>query len=291
MYLNKPTTNYTPEYLQKVAELKQIICDCDDVVIGAGAGLSAAAGLHYTGERFKKFFAPYIEKYGLTDMYTAGFYNHATPEEFWGYWCKHIYHNRFAAQTNATYKNLLSLACQKNYFVITTNVDHMFQLSGFNKQKLFYTQGDYGLFQCSVPCHNKTYDNEQIILQMVDSLQSLKVPTSLIPHCPKCGSEMAINIRKDSAFVQDSGWDSAYTRYEHFINGTRGKKVLYLDLGIGYNTPGIIKYPFWQMTHNNKNASYACVNIENADCPKEIENRAICINADISDTLQILIGG
>ncbi len=289
MCLNNKTTKYTKEYLLKIDELKQAFAECDDVVIGAGAGLSAAAGLLYSGERFKELFEPYIERYGLTDMYTAGFYNHATPEDYWGYWCKHIYYNRFAAQVNNVYFNLKNLVKSKNYFVVTTNVDHQFQIGGFSKQRLFYTQGDYGLFQCSVPCHNKTYDNEQTILKMLEKLQDLKVPTKLIPYCPKCGAPMEPSLRKDSTFVQDEGWNSAYNRYEQFIKSIKGKKVLFLDLGIGYNTPAIIKYPFWQMTYNNKNATYACINLNNSNCPKEIKSRSVCIDADIKDTLQLLI--
>ncbi len=254
----------------------------DAVIVGAGAGLSAAAGLLYSGKRFSDNFAEYIQKYGFADMYSAGFYPFKTQEEKWGYWSKHIYHNRYEPQQNEVYSNLYRLVADKDYFVITTNVDHLFQKHGFEKQRLFYTQGDYGLWQCSVPCHHKTYDNEQQVMAMLQQQADTKIPSDIIPHCPRCGAVMSNNLRADNTFVQDSGWDAAMQRYEEFIRAHTGQKVLFLELGIGANTPSIIKYPFWQMTYQNKNACYCCINLNDAFCPPEIAERSICINTDIA---------
>ncbi len=222
-------------------------------------------------------------------MYSAAFYNHKTSEEFWGYFCRHIYFNRYNQQLNDVFKNLLKLVLDKNYFVITTNVDHIFQKSGFSKERLFYTQGDYGLFQCSKPCHNKTYDNEDIVIEMLNKTKDLKIPTELIPTCPECGALMTTNLRKDSSFVEDEGWHNAYLRYERFIQENSRKKVLYLELGVGYNTPSIIKYPFWQFTNSNNNALYASINMQQGGVPAEISEKAIEIEEDIAKVLNDLV--
>ncbi len=276
-------------YEEKIIELKGLIDSASVVVVGAGAGLSAAAGLEYGGQRFLRLFPEYMEKYGLQDMYSAAFYGHKTPEEFWGYFSKHIYYNRYKQELNSTYNNLLKLLVGKNYFVITTNVDHIFQKTGFEKQRLLYTQGDYGLFQCSVPCKNETYDNEEIVLEMLKKQQDLKIPTELVPHCPHCGAQMTTNLRKDSKFVEDSGWHKAFGRYENFISKHSYDKVLFLELGVGFNTPSIIKYPFWQMTYNNRNAVFSSINLGEAVCAREIKDRAILIEGDICTALQSLV--
>ncbi len=274
----------SPEnYDNKIAALKHRIDSTDAVVIGAGSGLSAAAGLLYSGQRFQRLFADYIEHYGFKDMYSAAFYPHKSLEEFWGYFSKHILYNRYEQDLNSTYSNILKLVENKNYFVITTNVDHIFQKSGFEKRRLLYTQGDYGLFQCSVPCTNETYDNEEIVRVMAEKQHDFKIPTELVPHCPKCGAPMTTNLRKDSTFVEDSGWHKAYGRYEDFIRKNSRSNVLFLEFGVGFNTPSIIKYPFWQMTYANENAFFACVNSSEAVCAKEIKNRAILIENDICE--------
>ncbi len=289
MFLKKKTERSTESYSEKIARLNQAIANADSVVIGAGAGLSTAAGLSYSGKRFSDNFAEYIERYQLSDMYSAAFYNYKTPEQFWGYFSRHIYFNRYNQQLNSVFDNLKKLILEKDYFVLTTNVDHIFQKSGFSKERLFYTQGDYGLFQCSVPCQNKTYDNEDIIMKMIEQTNDLKVPTALLPHCPLCGAPLTTNLRKDSKFVEDSGWHSAYSRYERYIKEHADKKVLYLELGVGYNTPSIIKYPFWQFTHRNKDATFASLNIENGGVPSEIKDRAIEIEGDIAKILNDLV--
>lgn len=256
------------------------------VVIGAGAGLSTAAGFTYSGERFEKYFSDFIEKYGFTDMYSGGFYPFETPEEHWAYWSRYIYCNRFTDVDNGVYKRLWELVRNKDYFVLTTNVDHQFQKAGFDKKRLFYTQGDYGLFQCSEPCHNKTYDNEEAICRMYREQENMRIPSKLIPKCPKCGKPMTMNLRADDSFVQDSGWYEAAGRYEDFLRTRGNSRILFLELGVGYNTPGIIKYPFWRMTAKNPKAVYACVNYGEAICPDEIIEQSICINADIGVVIE-----
>ena len=266
--------------------LKAALQDCDAVVIGAGSGLSTAAGFTYNGERFEKYFSDFAAKYGIKDMYSGGFYPFATPEEHWAYWSRYIYINRYMDAPKPVYDDLLKLVADKDYFVITTNVDHCFQKAGFDKKRLFYTQGDYGLFQCSEPCCQETFDNESVIRQMIERQENMKIPTELLPTCPHCGKPMTMNLRCDDTFVEDDGWHRAAERYENFLRTRTGGKILFLEFGVGYNTPIIIKYPFWQMTAKNPGAIYACINQGQAACPQEIEQRSICMNADIGQILQ-----
>jgi NAD-dependent SIR2 family protein deacetylase len=267
-------------YSEKIKAVKAAIAEADAIIIGAGAGLSTAAGYTYSGERFERYFFDFKEKYGFSDMYSGGFYPYKTPEEMWAFWSRYIYINRYMPIPKDTYSKLFNLVIEKDYFVITTNVDHCFQRAGFDKKRLFYTQGDYGLFQCSVPCHHKTYDNEEIIKQMYEQQKDMKIPTALIPKCPVCGEPMTMNLRSDDKFVEDDGWKKAYQHYVEFTELHKKGKVIYLELGVGYNTPVIIKYPFWQRTAENENATYVCINFDDADCPKEIEKQAICITGD-----------
>ena len=218
-------------------------------------------------------------------MYSGGFYPYKTPEERWAFWARNIYVNRYSPIPKRTYDNLFELVKNKDYFVITTNVDHCFQRSGFDKKRLFYTQGDYGLFQCSVPCHHKTYDNEEAVTEMLKQQKNMKIPTELLPKCPICGEPMVMNLRSDNTFVQDDGWDMAAERYELFMQRHKDLNIVFLEIGVGYNTPVIIKYPFWQWTAQNKNAFYVCLNYDNAECPKEIKQQAICISGDADKIL------
>lgn len=268
-------------YSDSIKMLKEAIKNADAILIGAGAGLSTSAGFTYSGERFNNNFADFNKKYGITDMYSGGFYPYRTLEEFWAWWSRHIYLNRYVPIPNDTYCMLYSLVKDKDYFVLTTNVDHCFQKSGFDKSRLFYTQGDYGLFQCSKPCCQETFDNEEIVIAMYEQQKDMKIPTELIPKCPHCGRPLTTNLRCDDSFVQDKGWYEANDRYNNFIKNHKGQKLLYLELGVGYNTPVIIKYPFWQYTAENENATYACINFGDASVPKEIADRAICIDEDI----------
>ena len=272
----------------QIARLRRALDEADAVVIGAGAGLSTAAGFTYNGERFERYFSDFAEKYGFHDMYSGGFYSFPSQEEFWAYWSRYIFINRYQNAPKSVHEVLLELVRDKDYFVITTNVDHCFQKEGFDKKRLFYTQGDYGLFQCSEPCCQETFDNEEVIREMVKRQEDMKIPTELLPTCPHCGKPLTMNLRSDDTFVEDKGWHRAAERYENFFRTRAGQKILFLELGVGYNTPVIIKYPFWQMTAKNPNATYICINQGQAVCPQEIELQSVCINADIGQVLQSL---
>ena len=278
----------TESFSDNIKRLQDALRSADAVVIGAGAGLSAAAGFDYGSERFHKYFADFEEKYGIRDMYSGGFYPYVSPEEYWAWWSRQILINRYDCPVGEVYKNLLSLIEGKDYFVLTTNVDHQFQRAGFDKKRLFYTQGDYGLFQCSTPCCMETVDNKAIIKQMAAEQKDIKIPSALIPHCPHCGAPLTVNLRCDDKFVEDDGWHKAAERYENFLRTRSGLKILFLELGVGFNTPVIIKYPFWQMTAKNSNAVYACLNKGQAFCPQEIDRQSICIDADIAEVLEKL---
>ena len=270
----------------QIQRLKTALDEADAVVIGAGAGLSTSAGFTYDGERFHKYFADFEAKYGFHDMYSGGFYPYATPEEHWAYWSRYIRINRYTDAPKPVYEELFRLVKDRDYFVITTNVDHCFQKAGFDKKRLFYTQGDYGLFQCSEPCCQETWDNEAVIRQMVAEQKDMKIPTALIPRCPHCGKPLTMNLRSDDRFVEDDGWHAAAERYANFLRTREEQKILFLELGVGYNTPVIIKYPFWQMTAKNPRATYACINRGEVFCPDEIADRAICVDGDIGEVLE-----
>ena len=288
MFLKTETTKSTAAFSDDLARLRQELDRADAVVIGAGAGLSASAGFTYSGERFEKYFGDFIGKYGFHDMYSGGFYPFETLEEHWAYWSRYIYINRYLDAPKPVYSTLLKLVQDRDYFVLTTNVDHCFQKAGFDKHRLFYTQGDYGLWQCSRPCPSKTYDNEEAVRAMLAQQNSMKIPGELVPHCPVCGAPMSMNLRADGSFVEDSGWHKAARRYEEFLRRHEEMRVLFLELGVGGNTPGIIKYPFWRMTYQNPRAVYACVNLGEAWAPKEIAERSVCIDGDIGETLECL---
>lgn len=264
------------------------IQEADAIVIGAGAGLSTAAGYEYAGERFNRYFSDFEEKYGIHDMYSGGFYPYDTLEEYWAWWSRQVYYNRYVDHLDL-YQKLFQLVKDKDYFVLTTNVDHQFQRAGFDSKRLFYTQGDYGLWQCSVPCHQETYDNEEIVREMIEKQKDMKVPTELVPRCPHCHAPLTMNLRCDNTFVQDEGWYQAYNRYEDFLRRHENCKVLYLELGVGGNTPAIIKYPFWKYTSQNKNAIYACINYEDISCPIEINKRSLLIKGDIDQVINNLL--
>ena len=281
MFSKIQTMKSTENISDNIEKLKEKIRTADAVVIGAGAGLSTAAGFTYSGERFEKYFSDFRQKYGFEDMYSGGFYPYQTPEEHWAYWSRYIFVNRYQDAPKPVYENLLKLVADKDYFVITTNVDHCFQKAGFDKKRLFYTQGDYGLFQCSEPCCQETFDNKDIIFEMLKQQKDMKIPTELLPVCPHCGKPLTMNLRSDDKFVEDEGWHRAAERYESFLRTHANGKILFLELGVGYNTPVIIKYPFWQTTAKNPNATYVCINQGQAICPLEIRHKSICINYDI----------
>ncbi len=301
---------------QKLEKLKKEIETADAILIGAGSGLSTAAGYTYSGERFDRYFSDFAEKFGIRDMYSGGFYPFPNMETYWAWWARHIYVNRYDQPENEVYQNLLKLVKDKNYFVLTTNVDHQFQLAGFDKKRLFYMQGDYGLWQCTDPCHQVTYDNEAQVREMLVATNFLiekdgryeidlenkansperaegssggasrswkmEIPTELIPYCPDCNEPMNMNLRCDDTFVQDDGWYAAKNRYDDFVRRYENSHILYLELGVGMNTPVWIKYPFWKKTNSNKEAVYACLNYGEAYAPGEIADRSICLDGDIS---------
>ncbi len=275
--------------MDNIRKLYEALQSADAIIVGAGAGLSTSAGFTYSGERFQQHFADFIGKYGFTDMYSAGFYPFPTEEEHWAYWSRHIYYNRYVPASKPVYDILLKLLKDKDYFVITTNVDHQFQKAGFDKQRLFYTQGDYGLFQCAKPCHQKTYDNEEWVKRMIAEQMDMRIPTELVPRCPVCGEKMKVNLRADETFVEDEGWHAASERYTEFIRRHKDGKVLFLDLGSGGNTPVIFKIPFIRWTMQNPIAIYATVNLGEAFTVDQIADRSIVINADINDVLDTLL--
>ena len=291
MYFRTSIIKSTGTYWEAVRKLQKELQTADAVVVGAGAGMSTSAGLTYDGERFERYFSDFRRKYGITDMYSGGFYPYDTLQEYWAWWSRQIYVNRYDQPAGKPYTDLLELVRDRDFFVITTNVDHQFQLAGFEKQRLFYTQGDYGLFQCRVPCHDKTYDNEAVVLKMRKEEKNMTIPSALVPRCPVCGEPMTMNLRCDATFVEDAGWHAACRRYEKFIEKYREKKILFLELGVGSNTPGIIKYPFWRLTAENKRAFYACVNLENAYAPAEIAGRSLCLRAGIGEVISSIQRG
>lgn len=286
MFLRNLITTSTESCSEQINRLKNEIKNADAIVIGAGAGMSTSAGFTYDEERFEKYFSDFHKKYGISDMYSGGFYPYETLEEYWAWWSRHIYINRYDITAGKPYMDLLNIVKDKDYFVLTTNVDHQFQLAGFDKKRLFYTQGDYGLWQCSKACHDKTYDNEETVRLMVKTQKNMKIPSDLIPKCPVCGAPMTMNLRCDNSFVQDKGWYSAASRYEDFIRRHKESHILFLELGVGSNTPVIIKYPFWQMTAKNPKAVYACVNHGEAYCPQQIKKQSICFDMDIAEMLE-----
>ena len=305
MFLRSLTNKSTETYSDKLIRLQSALHDADAVIIGAGSGLSTASGFTYSGERFQRYFHDFADKYHIKDIYSGGFYPFQDFEEYWAWWSRHIWVNRYMDAPKPVYDDLLALVQDKDYFVLTTNVDHCFQKAGFDKHRMFYTQGDYGLLQCSVPCHNETYDNEDIVRKMVEAQgftitetndlvmensKSLKmaIPSELVPYCPKCGKPMNVNLRSDNTFVEDTGWHVAQNRYADFLRRHEGLNILFLELGVGGNTPVIIKYPFWRMTARNKNATYACINYGEAFAPDEIRKQSICIDAGIDKAISEL---
>ena len=305
MFSRTSTSRSTSACSGELDALRQKLAEADAVLIGAGAGLSAAAGFAYSGERFRRYFGDFAAQYHFADMYAGGFYPYGSLEEYWAYWSRYIWINRYMDAPKPVYSRLYDLVKDKDYFVLTTNVDHCFQKAGFDKARLFYTQGDYGLWQCSVPCHNETYDNEATVRKMVEAQGfafaengdlyvpdgiklKMKVPSELIPYCQHCHKPMSMNLRADATFVEDAGWHAAARRYEAFLRQCRGKRVLYWELGVGMNTPGIIKYNFWQRVWKDRRAFYACVNLDEAYCPPELAARSACIKGDIGAVLEQL---
>ena len=290
MYFSRLTRQSTASFSKQIERLSAALESADSIIVGAGAGLSTAAGYTYSGERFDRLFGDFAARYGFSDMYTGGFWPYDTFEEYWAFWSRYVMCNRFEPAPKPVYEQLLELVRGRDYFVLTTNVDHCFQRAGFDKHRLFYTQGDFGLFQCSRPCCQETWDNEKTIRAMVEQQRDLRVPGELVPRCPRCGAPAAMNLRSDETFVEDEGWHRAASRYDDFLRRHEGMRMLFLELGVGGNTPGIVKYPFWQMAAKNPRATYACVNYGEAVAPVEIDRRSILIDADAGSAIEALLG-
>jgi NAD-dependent SIR2 family protein deacetylase len=277
------------DYKTRIEHAKTILQNAEYILIGGGAGLSDAAGLTYTGPRFTDNFAPFIEKYGFEDLYTSSFYPFGTQAEFWAYWARHISLNRYETPTTELYKKLFLLVTGKNYFVLTTNVDYQFHKAGFPEEKVFMAQGDYGYFQCAKSCHDKLYYNKDQVTAMITATEDYKIPANLIPKCPVCGGKMDINVRKNDFFVQDERWYKAAGRYKNFLNCCVKKKTVYLELGVGFNTPGIIRYPFEQLTYANKNARLIRINRNDPAGENANKDRTITFTEDIGQIVSALL--
>lgn len=278
----------TGSYNEELPKLAEVLRRADAVVVGAGSGLSTSAGFDYSGERLQKYFGDFVEKYGMTDMYSGLFTDFASREERWAYWSRWAWVNRYHSLPKNTLEVLRELLSGKDYFVLTTNIDHTFQKAGFPKHRLCYTQGDLGLFQCSRPCHDKTYDNYEILKAMREQERDMKIPTDMIPHCEKCGAEMDFNLYWDNTFVRDRGWHAAYHRYQAYLARHRHGKVLYWELGVGFNSPGVIKVPFWEMAEENEDAVFASINLKNPCCPERLKDRSIVIRCDLDQAIRDL---
>ena len=305
MFFNRQIIKSTGNYSEQIKKLQNEIANTDTIIIGAGAGLSTSAGFTYSGERFQKYFSDFAARYHFADMYSGGFYPYQTLEEYWAYWSRYIYINRYMDAPKPIHVELLEIVKQKDYFVLTTNVDHLFQKAGFDKHRLFYTQGDYGLWQCRDGCEKKTYDNEEQVRKMLEAqgfemmpegelvlpegvIAKTSILSELIPYCPECGKPLTMNLRCDGTFVQDKGWDMAAQRYSDFLRRHESGHVLYLELGVGANTPVIIKYPFWRRVQENQRAIYACINYGEAYTSKEIAERSVLIDGDIYEIIEYL---
>ena len=294
---------------ESITRITTMIRAADCILIGAGAGLSTSAGYDYAGARFLKYFSDFHTRFGIEDIYSGGFYPFPSREMFWAWWSRSIYVNRYAPMPKSdVYPNLLHLVREKDYFVLTTNVDHAFQRTGFDKERLFYTQGDYGLFQSSQPAGvtaHRTYDNEDAVRAMLtaqgfafaedgmlllpeNGAPAMTIPSDLIPYCPDDGAEMTTNLRADASFVEDAGWHAAAARYTDYLARTEGRRTLLLELGVGMNTPGIIKYPFWRMTAERADVTLVTVS-RDAYVSKEIRDRSVVLGSDIGAVLRDIV--
>ncbi len=277
-----------PDYERRIQKAKKAIQNADRILIGGGAGLSDAAGLKYSGKRFTDHFEPFIQKYGFLDLYTSSFYPFETQEERWAYWAKHISLNRYDTPATELYKTLFRLVRDKEHFVLTTNVEHQFVKAGFSQERVFAVQGNYGLFQCELGCHNVLYENESQICAMIANTRDCRVPQSLVPKCPVCGGEMDANLRHNEFFVQDENWYRAEQNYLAFANACPGQRTVYLELGVGFNTPGIIRYPFEQMTYQSESARLIRINRDYPGGFKENASKTIPFSEDMPEILEAI---
>lgn len=272
-------------YQKRIEKAKKAIAEAEYILIGAGAGLSAAAGITYSGKRFTDNFGPFIKKYGFTDLYSSSFYPFETEEEKWAYWAKHIMLNRFEIGATKLYEDLGDLFHNKKYFVLSTNVESQFKKAGFPSDKVFQIQGDYGYLQCEKACHDKLYDNEALLKEMIEKISDCKIPSNLVPRCPVCGGNMDINLRKNGYFVQDERWYELDNRYKEFLQETMEKKIVYIEFGVGFNTPGIIRYPFERMTYNNEMATLIRLNRDHPEGFEETQEKTVTFREDVQQVV------
>lgn len=276
-------------YKKRLEQAKRALEGAEYVLLGGGAGLSAAAGITYSGKRFTEHFEPFINKYGFTDLYTSSFYPFRTEEENWAYWAKHISINRFEIGATRLYEDLFQLVKEKEYFVISTNVESQFVKAGFPEDKVFEIQGDYSYLQCEKGCHDTLYYNEAVVKEMIEQTRDCRIPTDLVPKCPVCGGRMDVNLRKNGYFVQDEKWYESERRYKEFLSSTTEERIVYAELGVGFNTPGIIRYPFERMTYNNVNATLIRFNLEHPEGAPENKFRTIAFTEDMQKIVRDLM--
>ena len=276
------------EYNSRILQAKQAIKQADYIIIGAGSGLSAAAGLKYSGEKFERNYKEFIEKYHFEDLYSASFYDFSSQEEKWAFFAKMIKLNRYNEKPLKLYQKLYEIIKDKNYFVLSTNVDGQFFNSGFDKDKVFEVQGDYCYLQCENACHNKLYYNKELVEKWIQNTVDCKIPSNLVMKCPVCGGNMDMNLRKDANFVQDSNWYDMSRKYDEFLGRTKDKNVVLLEIGVGFNTPGIIRFPFEQMTNNSKKTTLIRINKYYPSTMLEIKNKTILFNEDTNEIIEDL---
>lgn len=280
MYLLERIKNTMTNY----SKIKDIINNADAIIIGAGSGLSTSAGINYSKKGFKEKFPELTKKYGMTDMYTSSFYDFKTEEEKWSYWAKHIDY-LYNIKATKTYKDLFSIVKNKNYFVITTNVDGQFLKAGFDKDKVFEVQGSLSKIQCAKACHNKLYDDLNLVNKMLKEDKNCKIPSNLVPTCPVCHGKMEVNLRKDEYFIEDDYWHAHSNNYATFVHENKDKNLVLLELGVGFNTPSIIRFPFEQMTQEFKQATLIRINDKHINTAFDLKDKAIFIKDDCNHFL------
>lgn len=276
------------EYSSRILQAKQAIKQADYIIIGAGSGLSTAAGLLYSGEKFEKDFREFIEKYHFDNLYSASFYEFKTQEEKWAFFAKMIKLNRYNEKPLKLYQELYEIVKNKEYFVLSTNVDGQFYNSGFDKDKIFEVQGDYSYLQCENACHNKLYNNKELVEKWLRNTKNCKIPSDLVMKCPVCGGNMDMNLRKDANFVQDENWYRQSEKYEDFLSRSKGKNVVLLEIGVGFNTPGIIRFPFERMTAISEKTTLIRINKDYPNPMLEIKNKTNSFDEDTNKIIEDL---
>ena len=275
----------TASYSERIDHLRQAIQEADRIIIGAGSGLSTAAGLDYAGEDFRREFAPWIERYGITDLYSSSFYSFESREVYWACWAKHIWFCRYRTGALPLYKQLCGLFPEA--FVVTTNVDAQFELAGFAKESIFATQGDYGRFQPANGEPKQTWSNRRWVEQVLPLIDDCRIPTLMIP-LTEDGRPAAMNLRVDDTFVEDEQWHRQAKRYTDFVQEASQSNLLLLEFGIGYNTPGIIRLPFEQMAQRFPNTTLVRFNRDNPEPYLQDLPHFLSFTKDINEILNQL---